>query len=145
MKARVMYKGDLLSSLKEFPDDLQLGTEVEWVLGRGEQRTRIKTYVIAVRKLGDSQNSIITHEVEVADTLLTSIAATRLVAATIPDEAHLLASDIAVMVMLVNNRIIEGNAGPEIFGLQKRLNALIPTVILKGGANPSAIPFYKDI
>lgn len=141
MQARVIYRGDPISQNMELPDDIAVGTEIELTIKRPGPKHSIRTFVTRITTLSNAGE--LTHEVEVS--LTRPGEATRMFVATVPDGPHLLASDIAVMVMLVNSRIIEGNAGSEILDLQKRLNALIPSVLLKDGANPTAIPLYKDV
>lgn len=140
MKARVTYKGDTFSESKDFPDDLAIGTEIEWTIASGTRRHPIKTYVVAIHPF--SSTTGVTHHVEID--LNRPGEQTRMTVATVPDGPHLMATDIMQMVMLVNSAIISGNTDASIIALQKRLNALIP-VLLREGPSPSAIEIYKDI
>lgn len=140
MKARVTYKGDVFSESKDFPDDLAVGTEIEWTIASGTRRRPIKTYVVAIHPF--SSTTGVTHHVEID--LNRPGTQTRMTVATVPDGPHLTTTDIMQMVMLVNSAILNGSADASTLALQKRLNALIP-VVLRDGINPSAIEIYKDI
>lgn len=142
MKARVIHNGSIISDKKEFPDDLEIGAQIDWTLARGAARTSIKLYVTRITPV--VLRGGITHEVEVGSAEeATYTQHTRMALETVPETSNLMASDFMQMVMLVNDRILEGKATPEILGLQGRLNALIPYVLHEG--NPTAVEIIKDI